>query len=142
MKKVLFIDRDGSLIYEPEDFQVDSFAKLKFLPGVITYLGKIARETEFELVMVQSGGLERRFTKKIFAVQNFIFKRLRARRRLFKTDRPQFAHENKRHANNTEMLTDIFRRYDLQNSFVSATRNDVRLAKNLGSKSDLSKSKL
>ena len=47
MKKVLFIDRDGTLIYEPEDFQIDSFSKLKFLPWVITYLGKIARETEY-----------------------------------------------------------------------------------------------
>ena len=52
MKKALFIDRDGTLIYEPEDFQVDAFNKLKFLPGVFTYLGKIAREMDFELVMV------------------------------------------------------------------------------------------
>ncbi len=52
MKKVLFIDRDGTIISEPEDEQVDSFEKLSFLPGVITSLGKIARETDFELVMV------------------------------------------------------------------------------------------
>src|ERR1041384_4212944 len=52
MKRVLFIDRDGTLIAEPEDFQVDSFEKLELLPGVITYLGKISVETDFELVMV------------------------------------------------------------------------------------------
>jgi imidazoleglycerol-phosphate dehydratase/histidinol-phosphatase len=45
MKKVLFIDRDGTLIYEPPKiFRLIRFEKLKFLPGVITYLGKIARE--------------------------------------------------------------------------------------------------
>ena len=52
MKKVLFIDRDGTLIAEPPDFQIDSFEKLSFLPQVINYLGKIARETEYELVMI------------------------------------------------------------------------------------------
>ncbi len=52
MKKVLFIDRDGTLIREPEDFQVDLFEKLRFLPGVITYLGSIACELDYELVMV------------------------------------------------------------------------------------------
>ena len=53
MKKVLFIDRDGTLIWEPpSDFQIDSFEKFKFLPGVITWLGKIARELDYELVMV------------------------------------------------------------------------------------------
>jgi imidazoleglycerol-phosphate dehydratase/histidinol-phosphatase len=40
MKKVLFVDRDGTLIEEPEDFQIDSFEKLKFLPEVFSYLGK------------------------------------------------------------------------------------------------------
>ena len=54
MKQVLFIDRDGTLIEEPEDFQIDSFAKLKLLPGVITYLGKIKSELGFELVMVSN----------------------------------------------------------------------------------------
>ena len=53
MKKVLFIDRDGTLICEPPtDFQIDSFEKLKYLPGVITWLGKIVRESDYELVMV------------------------------------------------------------------------------------------
>src|SRR6266850_6159526 len=52
MKNVLFVDRDGTLIVEPRDFQIDSLEKLEFIPGVFTGLGKIARETNYELVMV------------------------------------------------------------------------------------------
>ena len=52
MKKVLFIDRDGTIIKEPEDEQVDSIEKFRFLPGAVTGLAKIAGETDFELVMV------------------------------------------------------------------------------------------
>ena len=52
MKKVLFIDRDGTVIEEPDDEQVDSVEEFRFLPGVITALSKIAKETDFELVMV------------------------------------------------------------------------------------------
>ena len=42
MRKVLFIDRDGTLILEPEDYQVDSFEKLEFYPKVFTYLTRSA----------------------------------------------------------------------------------------------------
>ncbi len=52
MKKVLFIDRDGTILKEPDDQQVDSLEKLEFMPGVIGALSAIARETDFELVMV------------------------------------------------------------------------------------------
>src|SRR6476469_8841063 len=52
MKKILFIDRDGTIIREPADFQVDSIEKLEFVPGVISSLAAIAGETDFELVMV------------------------------------------------------------------------------------------
>ncbi len=52
MKKVLFIDRDGTILKEPADEQVDSLEKLAFMPGVIGALSAIARETDFELVMV------------------------------------------------------------------------------------------
>ena len=52
-KKILFVDRDGTLIIEPpKDFQVDTFDKLEFYPGVFFWLGKIVRELEYELVMV------------------------------------------------------------------------------------------
>src|ERR1035437_3973726 len=52
MKKVLFIDRDGTILAEPEDEQVDSFEKLIFLPSAISSLSRIAKETDFEFVMV------------------------------------------------------------------------------------------
>lgn len=52
MKTVLFIDRDGTIIREPQDEQVDNFEKLSFLPGVIRALARIRRETNYELVMV------------------------------------------------------------------------------------------
>lgn len=52
MKKVLFIDRDGTLIKEPADEQVDSFEKLVFYPKVFQFLGKICKELDFEIIMV------------------------------------------------------------------------------------------
>jgi len=52
MKKVLFIDRDGTVIIEPPDEQVDSLEKLEFYPGVIVNLHRIVTELDYELVMV------------------------------------------------------------------------------------------
>ena len=53
MQKVLFIDRDGTLVIEPpEDYQLDSLEKLEFFPTVFQGLSKIARELDYELVMV------------------------------------------------------------------------------------------
>jgi imidazoleglycerol-phosphate dehydratase/histidinol-phosphatase len=54
MNKVLFIDRDGTIITEPEDEQVDSLEKFRFNPGAITGLAGIARETDYELVIVSN----------------------------------------------------------------------------------------
>ena len=51
-KKVLFIDRDGTIIKEPADEQIDSFEKLVFYPEAFTYLARIAKELSFELVMI------------------------------------------------------------------------------------------
>lgn len=142
MKKVLFIDRDGTLIFEPEDFQVDDFYKLKFLPGVFTFLGKIARELDFEFVMVtnQDGlGTDAFPEESFFPVQNFILQTLESEGIVFSEvciDR-SFGRENKpTRKPETGMLTKYFSgEYDLPNSFVIGDREtDVQLAKNLGAK--------
>ena len=52
MKRVLFIDRDGTLVFEPNDYQLDSKEKVSFLPAVFASLARICKETDFELVMV------------------------------------------------------------------------------------------
>ena len=51
-KRVLFIDRDGTLVLEPENYQLDSLTKLEFYPKVFQFLSKIAKELDFELAMV------------------------------------------------------------------------------------------
>src|ERR1700759_1172288 len=76
-KKVLFIDRDGTLILETSDEQIDSFAKLEFYPGALTYLPKIAKELDFELVMVtnQDGLGTASYPEDAFwPIQNFVLK--------------------------------------------------------------------
>jgi len=142
MKKVLFIDRDGTLILEPPDFQVDSFVKLKFLPNVITYLGKIACEHDYELVMItnQDGLGTESFPEETFhPVHNLMLETLANEGINFAEifiDR-SFAHENKlTRKPNTQLLGKYLAGdYDLANSFVIGDREtDVRLAENLGAK--------
>ena len=142
MKKVLFIDRDGTLIYEPEDFQIDSFEKLKFLPSVIKYLGKIARELDYELVMVsnQDGlGTDSFPAETFYPVHNLIMQIFESEGITFHEVCIDctFGHENKpTRKPNTGMLTKYLEGdYDLKNSFVIGDRvTDIQLAKNLGAK--------
>jgi len=140
MKRVLFIDRDGTLILEPPDEQIDSFEKLEFLPGVFQELGNIARDTAFELVMVtnQDGLGTASFPEETFwPVQNLILKTFENEGVRFSEvciDR-SFAHENKpTRKPGTGMLTAFLTgEYDLKNSFVIGDRiTDVELAKNIG----------
>jgi imidazoleglycerol-phosphate dehydratase / histidinol-phosphatase len=141
MKKVLFIDRDGTLIWEPPDtFQIDSFEKLRFIPGAITCLAKIARELDYELVMVtnQDGLGTKSYPEESFwPIQNFIMNTLEGEGIVFSEvciDR-SFENENKpTRKPNTGMLTKYLDgTYDLKNSFVIGDRlTDVRLARNLG----------
>ncbi len=142
MKKVLFIDRYGTLIREPDDFQVDLLEKLRFLPGVILNLAKIARETDFVLVMVtnQDGLGSRSFPESVFfPAQNFVLQTLADEGIEFAdvfVDRT-FPHEKaKTRKPGTGMLTKYLGGdYDLANSFVIGDRpTDVQLAKNLGAK--------
>ncbi len=77
MKKVLFIDRDGTLIKEPADEQIDNFDKLVFYPKALFYLSKIATELDFELVMItnQDGlGTDIYPEKTFWPVHNFVMK--------------------------------------------------------------------
>jgi imidazoleglycerol-phosphate dehydratase/histidinol-phosphatase len=143
MKKVLFIDRDGTLAIEPPiDYQLDSFEKLEFYPKVFQYLSKIAKELDFKLVMVtnQDGLGTDSFPEDTFwPVHNFLVKTFEQEGIVFKEqiiDRT-FAKDNApTRKPNTGLLTHYFsEEYDLANSFVIGDRlTDVELAKNLGGK--------
>jgi imidazoleglycerol-phosphate dehydratase/histidinol-phosphatase len=140
VKKVLFIDRDGTIIKEPADEQIDSFEKLEFMPQAISSLSTIAQELDYELVMVsnQDGlGTDSFPENTFYPVQNFILQTLENEGVHFADiyiDR-SFAHENKpTRKPNTGMLSKyIYGNYDLQNSFVIGDRQtDIELAQNLG----------
>ncbi len=145
MKKVLFIDRDGTLIIEPSDEQIDSLEKLEFYPGVFSWLSRIAAETDFELVMVtnQDGLGTSSFPEDTFwPAQNKVMKAFSNEGIKF-TDvhiDKSFPHENKiTRKPGVGMLKKYFSGdYDLKNSYVIGDRiTDVQLAKNLGSKAIL-----
>ena len=142
-KKVLFIDRDGTLVLEPENYQLDSLSKLEFYPKVFQYLSKIAQELDFELVMVtnQDGLGTSSFPEDTFwPTQNFILKAFENESVTFEElfiDR-SFPEDNApTRKPRTGMLTKYLNNsdYDLANSYVIGDRiTDVELAKNLGSK--------
>jgi imidazoleglycerol-phosphate dehydratase / histidinol-phosphatase len=143
MKKVLFIDRDGTLILEPPiDFQVDSFEKLKFYPKVFSGLGKIARELDFELVMVtnQDGLGTASYPYEAFiGPHNLMLEALRSEGIEFVEeciDRTFPAENAATRKPRTGLLSKYLTgEYDLVNSFVIGDRlTDVELAKNLGAK--------
>ena len=143
MKKVLFIDRDGTINTEPvNDPQIDRLDKLEFIPGVFTWLGKIARETDYELVMVtnQDGLGTPLFPEDTFwTVQQMILKTLEGEGIKFHNifvDR-SLPEENKpTRKPGTAMLTQYLNGdYDLKDSFVIGDRlTDIQLAKNLGAR--------
>ena len=143
MKKILFIDRDGTLINEPKDFQVDSFEKLEFKKSVLKYLSKISEELDFDLVMVtnQDGLGTKSFPEKEFwPVQNFIIKTLENEGIYFKEiliDRT-FPDEN---ANTRKPNTGLIEKYlvdkniNINESFVIGDRlTDLKFAQNIGCK--------
>jgi imidazoleglycerol-phosphate dehydratase / histidinol-phosphatase len=142
-KKVLFIDRDGTIIKEPPvDFQVDSLEKLEFYPKAIRNLFLIASKLDFELVMVtnQDGLGTDSFPEDTFwPAQNRMLKTLEGEGVTFSAvhiDR-SFPEENApTRKPSTGMLTDYFNeQYDLSGSFVLGDRiTDVELAKNMGCK--------
>jgi imidazoleglycerol-phosphate dehydratase/histidinol-phosphatase len=143
MKKILFIDRDGTLVLEPSDYQLDSLEKLIFYPEVFTYLGKIAREMNFELVMVtnQDGLGTDSFPENTFLpTHNFLLKSFENEGIVFDEiliDK-SFPEDNlPTRKPKTGLLNKYLdaKKYDLKNSFVIGDRlTDMELALNLGSK--------
>lgn len=143
-KKILFIDRDGTLINEaPPTYQLDSFDKLSFYPHVFEYMTKIATELDYELIMVtnQDGMGTDAFPENSFwPLHNFVMKSFENENVFFKEvfiDRT-YPHENfdtrkpgigllKSFIDNPD--------YDISRSFVIGDRiTDMQLAKNLGCK--------
>lgn len=141
MKRVLFIDRDGTLIKEaPPTYQIDSFSKLEFYPQMFEYMGRIARELDYELVMVtnQDGLGTKDFPEDTFwPVQDFVMRSLEG----------EGIHFTKVHIDKTYpkdnaptrkpgigMFTEYLNndKYDIPNSYVIGDRiTDIQLAKNL-----------
>ncbi|WP_242132359.1 bifunctional histidinol-phosphatase/imidazoleglycerol-phosphate dehydratase HisB [Aestuariivivens marinum] len=142
MKRVLFIDRDGTLIKEPADEQVDAFEKLIFYPMVFQYLGKICKELDYEIVMVtnQDGlGTLSNPEEKFWPIHNFVMDTFKGEGIEFKEvyiDTTYAKDNAPTRKPNTGLLTKFFTdEYDLENSFVIGDRlTDVELAKNLGAK--------
>ena len=143
MKKVLFIDRDGTLIFEPaDDPQIDSLEKLEYIPGVFSWLSKIAKASDYELVMVtnQDGLGTKSFPEETFwPVQNKMIKTLEGEGVKFTAvhiDRSLPTENKPTRKPGTGMLDSYFSpTYDLKNSFVIGDRiTDIELAKNLGAK--------
>ncbi|GAB3660855.1 bifunctional histidinol-phosphatase/imidazoleglycerol-phosphate dehydratase HisB [Echinicola sediminis] len=141
MKKVLFIDRDGTIIKEPPvDFQVDSLEKLEFFPKAISNLRKIAEETDYELVMVtnQDGLGTDSFPEDTFWPAQFkMLKTLEQEGVIFADIHidKSFEHENApTRKPRTGLLTKYMEGdYDLANSYVIGDRKtDIQLAQNLG----------
>jgi imidazoleglycerol-phosphate dehydratase / histidinol-phosphatase len=140
MKKVLFIDRDGTILKEPEDEQVDSLEKLSFIPGAISGLTSIAKELDYELVMVtnQDGlGTDSFPEESFWPAQNKMIDILKGEGITFSEiliDRT-FPEEN---APSRKPGTGLVRHYmagayDLTRSFVIGDRlTDVEFAKNIG----------
>ena len=150
-QKILFIDRDGTLIFEPQDNkQVDSLAKLSFLPFVIQTLSRIVRELSFQLVIVtnQDGLGTPSFPEEdfipphqkmldIFTNEGITFKEVLIDKSFEKENLPT-------RKPRTGLLTHYLNgQYDLKNSFVIGDRlTDIQLAKNIGSQGILINSTL
>jgi imidazoleglycerol-phosphate dehydratase/histidinol-phosphatase len=143
MKKVLFIDRDGTLTLEPNDFQLDSFDKLIFYPNVFQYLSKIAKELDYELVIVtnQDGLGTSSFPENTFwPIHNFILQSFENEGVVFVEvfiDKSFPKDQQPTRKPGTELLKPYIDNpsYDLENSYVIGDRlTDMELAKNLGCK--------
>lgn len=143
MKKVLFIDRDGTAIIEPkDDFQVDSLEKLEFYPTVFSGLGKISKTLDYEIVMItnQDGlGSDDYPEETFWPAQNKMIQAFENEGIYFSEvfiDRTYARDNAPTRKPRTGLLTKFMNGdYDLENSFVIGDRmTDMELAKNLGAK--------
>ena len=144
MKRLLFIDRDGTLIEEPADEQIDAFEKLKFTKGVFCNLHFIREHTDFEFVMVsnQDGLGTDAFPEDTFwPVQNFILQTLESEGITFDeilVD-PHFPEDNAPTRKPNTGLVEKYMNdpeYDIANSYVIGDREtDRKFAENIGCKS-------
>ena len=145
MKKYLFIDRDGTIIKEPADYQIDHIDKLVFFPNVISALKLIHKVLGYHLVLVtnQDGlGTESFPSEDFWPVHNLMIRTLESEEISFEKIAidSSFPSENSPNRKpRTGMLADVISQgFDLENSFVIGDRyTDVELAKNLGVKSFL-----
>jgi len=143
MKKVLFIDRDGTLIVEPSgDMQVDSLEKLEFIPGVFRNLYNIQKLLDFELVIVsnQDGLGTSSYPEETFwPAQQMMLKAFENEGIKFSNIHIDPSMPDEKSPNRKPgigMLKDYFSgEYDLTGSFVIGDRpTDIELAKNMGAK--------
>lgn len=144
MKRCLFIDRDGTLINEaPPTYQIDAWDKLVFYPHVFEFMGKIARELDYELVMVtnQDGLGTKNFPEDTFwPLHNLVMKTLEGEGIVFSNvliDKTFAADNVPTRKPGIGMFGDYMNndKYDIANSFVIGDRiTDIQLAKNLNCK--------
>jgi len=145
MKKYLFVDRDGTIIKEPADYQIDHIDKLVFFPNVISSLRLAHKVLGYQLVLItnQDGlGTESFPSEDFWPVQNLMIRTLESEGISFEKIAidSSFPSENSPNRKpRTGMLTDLISQgFDLENSFVIGDRyTDVELGKNLGIKSIL-----
>ena len=139
-KRILFIDRDGTILREPQDEQIDSFEKFSFMPGVISALRFIRQHTDFIFVMVsnQDGLGTDAFPEDTFwPTHNLMLDILKGEGVEFEAihlDRSYPSDNLPTRKPGTAMLTEYMNGdYDLEGSFVIGDReSDAELARNLG----------
>ena len=142
MKKVLFIDRDGTLVLEPKDYQLDNLSKLVFYPKVFNFLARIAKEMDYSLVMVtnQDGlGTESFPEDDFWPTHNFLINAFENEGIVFDEiliDKSFPSDNAPTRKPRTGLLSHYIKEgFDLENSFVIGDRlTDMELAKNLGVK--------
>ncbi|WP_185878053.1 bifunctional histidinol-phosphatase/imidazoleglycerol-phosphate dehydratase HisB [Blattabacterium cuenoti] len=145
MKKILFLDRDGTIIKENnKDYQIDSIEKIHFHKKVISSLSKILKKLDYELVMVsnQDGLGTNKFPEdKFWVIHNHILGILKSEEIIFKSIHIDKSFQNEKSNNrkpNIGMLSKYLynNKYNINDSFVIGDRlTDVLLAKNIGCKS-------